>query len=291
MRGYFALHGDKVGADHSGRSHPSSPKAKPPRTGTSSPICSGICPGWTLPATRRSWRWAADRSATSPGWRPPCSSAAARSSTFRPPCWPRPTARSAARPRSTGLGRRISSGPSTSRRWSSPIPPSCETLDPRQLRAGYAEVVKYGLIDDPAFFDWCEANGAALLAGDHDLRRTAIEHCISAKLRFVIGGCRRPRGAARAAQSRPQLRPRDRNGERAWHRPPRRSGRGWLVPGVRLLGRARPLPEAKTRSASGRISPRLGCRPGWTKLGSRHAGPAFSTRSSATRKPDRKAFR
>lgn len=34
-----------------------------------------------------------------------------------------------------------------------------DTLSPREFRAGYAEVVKYGLIDDPDFFDWCEANG------------------------------------------------------------------------------------------------------------------------------------
>ena len=66
-------------------------------------------------------------------------------------------------------------------------PAFLETLDPRQLRAGYAEVVKYGLIDDPAFFEWCEAHGAALLAGDQALRQTAIEHCVRAKLRLVAG--------------------------------------------------------------------------------------------------------
>ena len=30
------------------------------------------------------------------------------------------------------------------------------------MRAGYAEVIKYGLLGDPAFFDWCEANGAGV---------------------------------------------------------------------------------------------------------------------------------
>lgn len=64
-------------------------------------------------------------------------------------------------------------------------PAFLHTLDARQLRAGYAEVAKYGLIDDPAFFEWCETNGAALLAGDHELRLTAITRCIEAKLRFV----------------------------------------------------------------------------------------------------------
>jgi 3-dehydroquinate synthase len=64
-------------------------------------------------------------------------------------------------------------------------PDLLDTLDPRQLRSGYAEVVKYGLIDDPAFFAWCEAHGAALLAGDRDARRHAVGHCIRAKATMV----------------------------------------------------------------------------------------------------------
>jgi 3-dehydroquinate synthase len=59
------------------------------------------------------------------------------------------------------------------------------TLDPRQLRAGYAEVVKYGLLGDPAFFNWCEANAAALLAGDTELRIHAIETSVRAKAAIV----------------------------------------------------------------------------------------------------------
>ena len=61
------------------------------------------------------------------------------------------------------------------------------TLDERQLRSGYAEIVKYGLIDDPAFFDWCLANGAALLAGDAALRQRAIKTAIAAKARLIAG--------------------------------------------------------------------------------------------------------
>ena len=64
-------------------------------------------------------------------------------------------------------------------------PQVLETLPIRELRAGYAEVVKYGLIDDLAFFEWCEANGAALLAGDLGLREYAIAHSVSAKARIV----------------------------------------------------------------------------------------------------------
>lgn len=60
-----------------------------------------------------------------------------------------------------------------------------ETLPPRELRAGYAEVVKYGLIDDFAFFEWCEANGPALLAGDLAAREYAIAHSVGAKARIV----------------------------------------------------------------------------------------------------------
>lgn len=66
-------------------------------------------------------------------------------------------------------------------------PSLLDTLDARQLRAGYAEVVKYGLIDDPGFFAWCEANGRGLLAGHPDLRRQAITTSIAAKARIVAG--------------------------------------------------------------------------------------------------------
>ncbi|MGN6280126.1 MAG: 3-dehydroquinate synthase [Sphingomonas sp.] len=64
-------------------------------------------------------------------------------------------------------------------------PDTLDTLPARQVRAGYAEVVKYGLIDDPDFFAWCEANGAALLAGDAEARAYAIAHSVAAKARIV----------------------------------------------------------------------------------------------------------
>jgi 3-dehydroquinate synthase len=64
-------------------------------------------------------------------------------------------------------------------------PTTLDTLPARQVRAGYAEVVKYGLIDDPAFFAWCEENAAALIAGDADARTYAISHSIAAKARIV----------------------------------------------------------------------------------------------------------
>jgi 3-dehydroquinate synthase len=53
------------------------------------------------------------------------------------------------------------------------------------LRAGYAEVIKYGLIDDPAFFAWCEDNGGKLLSGDSAARIHAITTSVRAKARIV----------------------------------------------------------------------------------------------------------
>jgi 3-dehydroquinate synthase len=73
-------------------------------------------------------------------------------------------------------------------------PDTLATLPERELRAGYAEVVKYGLIDDPAFFAWCEANAGALLAGDADARLAAIAHCVRAKARIVGEDERETRG-------------------------------------------------------------------------------------------------
>jgi 3-dehydroquinate synthase len=60
-----------------------------------------------------------------------------------------------------------------------------DTLPRRELLAGYAEVAKYGLIDDPAFFAWCEKNGAAVLAGDAAARTYAIERSCTSKARIV----------------------------------------------------------------------------------------------------------
>jgi 3-dehydroquinate synthase len=60
-----------------------------------------------------------------------------------------------------------------------------DTLPQRELKAGYAEVVKYGLLGDAAFFGWCQANGEALLAGDAAAREYAVAHSVAAKARIV----------------------------------------------------------------------------------------------------------
>jgi 3-dehydroquinate synthase len=48
------------------------------------------------------------------------------------------------------------------------------SLPPRELRAGFAEVIKYGAIIDAPFLDWLDANADALLAGDDALLAEAI---------------------------------------------------------------------------------------------------------------------
>jgi len=62
---------------------------------------------------------------------------------------------------------------------------SLNTLSKRELRAGYAEVVKYGLLGDVDFYNWLEENGAALIDGDQDLRRDAILRSCAAKADVV----------------------------------------------------------------------------------------------------------
>lgn len=60
-----------------------------------------------------------------------------------------------------------------------------DTLPDREMRAGYAEVLKYGLLGDAAFFDWLEENGEAVLAREPDALAHAIATSIAAKARIV----------------------------------------------------------------------------------------------------------
>ncbi|MDT2020599.1 3-dehydroquinate synthase [Methylocella sp. CPCC 101449] len=53
------------------------------------------------------------------------------------------------------------------------------TLPPREFRAGYAEVVKYGLIDDAPFFDWLTANWQAIFARGPELIEAIRKSCAS----------------------------------------------------------------------------------------------------------------
>ncbi len=60
-----------------------------------------------------------------------------------------------------------------------------DTLDRRQFAAGYAEVAKYGLIDDPDFFDWLDAHLEEIFAGG-PARGEAVARCCAHKARVVI---------------------------------------------------------------------------------------------------------
>ena len=62
---------------------------------------------------------------------------------------------------------------------------SLSTLPKRQIVSGYAEIVKYGLINDPSFFEWCERNGSAILDGDLETIRHAVEKSCYAKAGIV----------------------------------------------------------------------------------------------------------
>ncbi|MCB2088201.1 MAG: 3-dehydroquinate synthase [Sphingomonadaceae bacterium] len=59
------------------------------------------------------------------------------------------------------------------------------TLPTREMRAGYAEVLKYGVLGDAAFFDWCAANAPALLSGDKSAQEEAVARSVAAKARIV----------------------------------------------------------------------------------------------------------
>jgi shikimate kinase / 3-dehydroquinate synthase len=59
------------------------------------------------------------------------------------------------------------------------------TLPVRELRAGYAEVAKAGLIGDAAFFDWCEAHGASVVGGDRAAQAEAVLRACAFKAQVV----------------------------------------------------------------------------------------------------------
>lgn len=60
-----------------------------------------------------------------------------------------------------------------------------QTLDDRQLSAGLAEVIKYGLISDLEFFDWLETHAAALLARDSQALSFAVMRSCQNKAQIV----------------------------------------------------------------------------------------------------------
>jgi 3-dehydroquinate synthase len=59
-----------------------------------------------------------------------------------------------------------------------------DTLEPRVFRAGYAEVAKYGLINDEGFFTWLESNWPEIFSGG-PAREHAIATCCRSKAEIV----------------------------------------------------------------------------------------------------------
>ena len=59
------------------------------------------------------------------------------------------------------------------------------TLPDREMRAGYAEVIKYGLLGDFGFFEWLEANGPAALAREPAALAHAVARSVEMKAEIV----------------------------------------------------------------------------------------------------------
>ena len=68
------------------------------------------------------------------------------------------------------------------------------TLSPREFRAGYAEVAKYGLLGDAPFFAWLEQNWGDVFAGEDGTRRHAVEVSARAKAEVVVADEREESG-------------------------------------------------------------------------------------------------
>ena len=72
-----------------------------------------------------------------------------------------------------------------------------DTLPPREFRSGYAELAKYGLLGDAAFFSWLEANWREIFVGRQFCRRnSAREHAIA------VAAAARP-ASSRATSAKP----------------------------------------------------------------------------------------
>ena len=132
-----------------------------------------------------------------------------------------------------------------------------DTLPARQFRAGYAEVAKYGLLGDAAFFAWLETNWQDVFVGGGAGARARHRRLLPRQ-----GRHRRARRArdrrARAAQSRPHLRPRAGSGagfsDRLLHGEAVALGMALAFEFSAAQGpdRAQPTPRARAPSCGGR---------------------------------------
>lgn len=60
-----------------------------------------------------------------------------------------------------------------------------DTLSDRHIRAGYAEIFKYALINDPEFYKWLVENGKKLIEGDKTARQYAVVKSCQSKADIV----------------------------------------------------------------------------------------------------------
>jgi shikimate kinase/3-dehydroquinate synthase len=59
------------------------------------------------------------------------------------------------------------------------------TLPPREKRAGYAEIIKAGLIGDAAFYEWCEAHGTDIVGSGQAAQAEAVLRACAFKAAVV----------------------------------------------------------------------------------------------------------
>jgi 3-dehydroquinate synthase len=135
------------------------------------------------------------------------------------------------------------------------------TLPDRELKAGLAEVIKYGLIRDLPFLEWIEANLERLLARDADALAEAVERSCRNKAEVVAAD--ETEQGARHAQPGAHLRPRHRDRPRLRRMAARRGGgrrcgdgrRAVAPPGLavrRRRGAGPPHPRARRPAGEGR---------------------------------------
>ena len=105
------------------------------------------------------------------------------------------------------------------------------SLPPRELAAGLAEVIKYGMLADASLFAWLERQLDRLLICEPEALGEAVERCCAIKAR-IVGVDERESGAARAAQSGVHLRARHRDPHRLHQLAARRrrSRSAWCSP-------------------------------------------------------------
>ncbi len=70
-----------------------------------------------------------------------------------------------------------------------------DTLPDREMQAGYAEVLKYGVLGDVDFFDWLEVNGPAVVMREPQALEHAVATSVAAKARIVAEDERETSGA------------------------------------------------------------------------------------------------